>query len=160
MRKINRKSDFPHILAGLNFDVAINVDGLIRLNRFLHRKSMEASSERVAIIFNALHKTFIDGTAKDENSSSALPIAAIDRLWGKTGTVIAGTNNHYGYGIFTGGSDSVGIVSILRKGTGANTAKESKRILLKCGVWSVELRTRTQLHINLAPLAKPLRTLR
>ena len=127
--KINSKSDFPSILAGLNFDVTINIDGLMKLNRFLYRKSMERSSEKFIVIFNALHKTFIDGTAKDE-SNEAKYNESKERLWGKTGTVITGTNNHYGYGIFIGGSDSCGIVSILRKGTGANSAKESKKILL------------------------------
>jgi NDP-sugar pyrophosphorylase family protein len=124
--KVNNKSDFSSILAGLNFDVIINIDGLMKLDKFLYRKKMEASSEKFIIIFNALHRTFIDGTAKDENSDTA---SNRERLWGKTGTVIAGTNNHYGYGIFIGGSDSVGIVSIFRKGTGSHAAKESKKIL-------------------------------
>jgi hypothetical protein len=129
--EINRSSDFPNILAGLNFDVSITVDGLIKLNRFLYRKSLEGSSEKFAAIFNSLHRTFIDGTAKDENSSaSPMYNESIKKLWGKTGTVIAGTNKHYGYGIFTGGSDSVGIISILRKGSGAGAAKEAKGILL------------------------------
>jgi hypothetical protein len=120
-------------LAGLNFDVTINIDGLMKLNRFLYRKNIERSSEKFAIIFSALHKTFIDGTAKDNKEASNIsPLynGYSKNLWGKTGTVITGTNNHYGYGIFTGGSDSVGVVSIFRKGTGANAAKESKKILL------------------------------
>ena len=129
MRTANSKSDFSHMLAGLNFDVTITVEGLMKLNRFLYTKNLEHSSERFSVIFNALHKTFIEGTAKDDGKGLSLSNES-GRLWGKTGTVIAGTNNHYGYGIFTGGSDSVGIVSILRKGTGANAAKESKKILL------------------------------
>jgi SpoIID/LytB domain protein len=127
----NIKYDFPSILAGLNFDVTITIDGLMKLNRFLYRKSIEHSSGKFAIIFNALHKTFIDGTAKDESDNiNSKYDKSKESLWGKTGTVITGTNNHYGYGIFIGGSDSVGIVSIIRKGTGANAAKESKKIIL------------------------------
>ena len=128
---INSRADFPYILAGLNFDITINIDGLIKLNRFFYREKMKHSSEKFVTIINALHRTFIDGTAKDENSSISNYYKNRERLWGKTGTVIAGTNNHYGYGIFIGGSDSVGIVSIIRKGTGANAAHESKKILLK-----------------------------
>ncbi|MCL1865677.1 MAG: penicillin-binding transpeptidase domain-containing protein [Spirochaetes bacterium] len=122
--EINNKSDFPYILAGLNFNVTISVTGLMKLNRFIYAKNTEHSSEKFVMIFNALHKTFIDGTAKDKDSESQ------KSLWGKTGTVIAGTNNHYGYGIFIGGSDSAGIVSIFKKSTGANAAKESKKILI------------------------------
>ena len=51
------------------------------------------------------------------------------RIWGKTGTVISGTNSHCGYGIFIGGSGRNGIVSILRKGSGTLAAGYSAKIL-------------------------------
>jgi len=137
---IKSKRDFSTLLAGLNFNLTVTVDGMIRLNRHIYIESREHPSGRISIIFNALHKTFTEGTAKehsDENSqnksysntSIQLNTKRKD-LWGKTGTVIAGTNSHHGYGIFTGGLNSTGIVAILRKGTGAAAAKESEKILL------------------------------
>ena len=132
MPEIRGSSNFSNILSGLNFDVTINIDGLMKLNRFLYRKSTDGSSEKFAVIFDSLHRTFVDGTAKDDNSPASPAYNEFKRnLWGKTGTVIAGTNKHYGYGIFTGGSDSAGIISIFRKGKGAGAAKESKNILEK-----------------------------
>jgi len=134
--EIKSKADFSNLLAGLNFNVTITVDGLIKLNRYIYLENKDHSSEEMEVIFNALHKTFTDGTAKENGSEKvSLNLSGSNSnfkkdLWGKTGTVIAGTNNHYGYGIFTGGLSSTGIVAILRKGTGAMAAKESEKILL------------------------------
>ncbi len=138
---IKSKSDFSNLLAGLNFNLTITIDGIIRLNRYIYMEKSENSSGKVGIIFTALHKTFTDGTAKEHDDEviqqSSLNHISVrhnirsKELWGKTGTVIAGTNSHYGYGIFTGGLNSTGIVTILKKGTGAIAAKESKKILLE-----------------------------
>jgi SpoIID/LytB domain protein len=137
---IKDNKDFADLLAGLNFNLTITIYGIIRLNRHIFMENKEGSSERAGIIFSTLHKTFTIGTAKEHdgekmknrsynNFSMQQNIKEKD-LWGKTGTVIAGTNSHHGYGIFTGGLKSSGIAAILRKGTGAETAKESKKILL------------------------------
>lgn len=126
------RAGFSNLLAGLNFRSTITVDGIIKLNRYLYIINKEHPTEEAGIIFNALHKTFTDGTAKEiAEENNSLP-DRINRngLWGKTGTVIAGTNNHYSYGIFTGGLSATGIVAVLRKGTGAMAARESEKILL------------------------------
>lgn len=132
--------DFSHLLAGLNFNLAITIEGIIKLNRYIYMGNKDHLSTEIEVIYHALHKTFTEGTAKkhdEENIQNnsykniSLPYS-IERkeLWGKTGTVIAGTNSHCGYGIFTGGLNSTGIVAILRKGTGAIAANESEKILL------------------------------
>jgi len=128
----NDKAGFSNLLAGLDFRSTITIDGIIKLNRFLYTENKEHHREENAIIFAALHKTFTDGTAK-ETATETIPLPGkinIKDLWGKTGTVIAGTNSHCSYGIFTGGLSSTGIAAILRKGTGAMAAGESKKILL------------------------------
>ncbi len=138
--KIKNKKEFSNLLAGLNFNLTITIDGIIKLNRYIYMESKENPAGRTGEIFTALHKTFTDGTAKehpDDNIQNKYRgiISQNDYnikkdLWGKTGTVIAGTNSHHGYGIFTGGLNSKGITAILRKGTGASAAKESEKILL------------------------------
>ena len=138
--RIKSRGDFANLLAGLNFNLTITVDGIIKLNRHIFMESKENPSGRTGEIFTALHKTFTDGTAKEKPEDNLLNKSggnisqnyySIKKdLWGKTGTVIAGTNSHHGYGIFTGGLKSSGIAAILRKNTGAETAKESKKILL------------------------------
>ena len=135
MPEIKNKNEFSNLMGGLNFRVTITIDGIIKLNRYLYNTNKNEPSTETEIIFNALHKTFTDGTAKKIlNQNKNLLSATLEsrkNLWGKTGTVIAGTNTHYGYGLFTGGLNSTGIVSILKKGTGAMAAHESELILLK-----------------------------
>ena len=133
---LKNRNDFSNLLAGLNFNVTITIDGIMKLNRYIYMENKTHPTEELEIIFSALHKTFTEGTAKEiegentlHNISSPYNISR-KNLWGKTGTVIAGTNSHCGYGIFTGGLNSRGIVAILRKGTGAITARESEKLLL------------------------------
>jgi hypothetical protein len=133
---IKNRSDFSNLLAGLDFRVTITISGIMKLNRYIYMQNNDHKSEEVEIIFNALHKTFTRGTAKntEDDNPKLNSLSQHGRhnkdLWGKTGTVIAGTNSHHGYGIFTGGITSTGIVAILRKGTGAMAAKESEKLLL------------------------------
>ena len=133
---INSRKDFSNLLAGVNFNLTVTIEGIIKLNRYIYMENKVHPSEESEIIFSALHKTFTEGTAKEINAGNIHPEISsphkISRelLWGKTGTVIAGTNSHYSYGIFTGGLDSTGIVAILRKGTGTMAARESENILL------------------------------
>ncbi len=132
---IKNKSDFSNFLAGLNFRMTITIDGIVKLNRYLYLQNKDNPSKEIEMIFTALHKTFTEGTAKDTEDEKRLQtlsssnIISKENLWGKTGTVIAGTNSHHGYGIFTGGINSTGIVALLRKGTGAMAAKEAEKIL-------------------------------
>lgn len=129
------RSGFAGLLAGLNFRTTISVAGIIKLNRFLYTENRDHKTEASAIIMDALHKTFTEGTASETDAvttvHNTLPGYNTEKkdLWGKTGTVIAGTNSHCSYGIFTGGKGPVGIVAILRKGTGALAANESGKIL-------------------------------
>lgn len=132
---IKSGKEFSSMLAGLDFNLKITVNGIIKLNRYLCLPGEEPSSAEKEIIFDALHKTFTEGTAKKTLRESNHPDnkisynATLNNIWGKTGTVISGTNSHFGYGIFTGGTSSMGIVALLRKGTGAPAARESERLL-------------------------------
>jgi hypothetical protein len=126
--------EFASLLAGLDFNVTITICGLMKLVRYIKTESPDSSPE-MNIIFNALRKTFTEGTAKDtvekkvSDDRQCLHDTLIQGLWGKTGTVISGTNTHHGYGIFAGGNSSTGIVSLVRKSTGAMAAKTSAKIL-------------------------------
>ena len=72
-----------------------------------------------------MKKTFTEGTAKplmNEAHTLIEPAAVPSGLWGKTGTIIAGTNSHHSYGLFTGGCNNTGVIVILRKGKGTDAA--------------------------------------
>jgi len=134
--EIKNETDLSNLLSGTNFRLTITISGIIKLNRYIYAANQDRTSGEIVEIFDALHKTFTEGTAVEPDKNSILKkIASKDNinktyLWGKTGTIIAGSNSHCGYGIFTGGRGSVGIVTLLRKGTGATAARESEKILL------------------------------
>ncbi len=128
------RAEFSNLLAGLNFGATITIDGLIKLNRYITLTARGKRSAEFEDIFSALHKTFTDGTAVETHRTGGgekdnVKFKSISGLWGKTGTVIAGTNSHRGYGIFIGGGADTGIVSVLMNGTGAKAAIESEKIL-------------------------------
>jgi hypothetical protein len=117
--------EWSELLAGLNFSTDISVRDIMALTMYIHNPDNAISSDASAVISGALKKTFTEGTAKPaKNRTDTLiePAAISPEIWGKTGTVIAGTNSHHSYGLFTGGSNDTGIIVILRKGKGTDAA--------------------------------------
>ena len=139
---VNSDREFALLLAGLDYRLTVSVKGLMRLVMILSPGESgdgkissfreKISNEEFCIIRNALCSTMIMGTGIHSSSGSNARLEDYKRLsaWGKTGTVISGTNSHCGYGIFIGGCGRYGIVSILRRGTGAMAADYSGDILL------------------------------
>jgi len=98
--------------------------------------------QRLAI-FRALKETCIKGTAGGvtkpygaECNYQALPEHVknetwdmSENAWGKTATVIDGTNLPVSYGMFIGGSGRTGVVVVLRKGNGHLAARWARAVL-------------------------------
>ncbi len=126
--------EWSELLAGLNFSTAISVGDIIKLSMYIHTPHSAISPETSAVISGALKKTFTEGTAKPaktNNEAGIEPASISTELWGKTGTMIAGTNSHHSYGLFTGGYNDTGIIVILRKGKGTDAAHLALSLLKK-----------------------------
>lgn len=132
--EIKTEAEWSALLAGLDFRTDISVRDLITLSLFIDDADRRLPRDAAGIITGALRKTFTSGTAKitekDIASNIGLKIIPPD-MWGKTGTVIAGTNSHHSYGLFTGGCGGTGIVTIFRKGRGVDAAHLSVSLLKK-----------------------------
>jgi hypothetical protein len=145
-------SQWSGLLAGLDSRLSISVGDYIRLVRYLNsttprtgdRGCPHLAEQGRLEIFKALEGTFIHGTASgpvkpfgpscNYNRLKELKEKADGRgqqhgLWGKTSTVLDGTNRAVSYGIFIGGYGNRGIVAVLRKGNG-NLAAHWARLLL------------------------------
>ncbi len=132
--RINSMEEWSSLLAGLDFRTDISVRDLIRLSIFIRNADKHLPPDAAVLISDALRKTFTSGTAEitDKDISAQRELSHLPPgIWGKTGTVIAGTNSHHSYGIFTGGCGDTGIVTILRKGRGVEAAHLSLLILKK-----------------------------
>jgi len=136
MKENYDSAGFSKILCGLDFEIKITVSDLVTLTQLFQKLADNRISggilkkigrEEAVIISEALHRTFLHGTAKPETTGTD----KLAGIWGKTGTVMTGTNYHSSYGIFIGGNGSTGIVSILPESNGKNCAKFSLSILLK-----------------------------
>lgn len=132
--EIKSNKEWSELLAGLDFRTDISVKDLIKLTVYINNPDNTLPSDASEIIAAALKKTFTEGTAK--NSGSDITASNDNRihqagLWGKTGTVIAGTNSHHSYGLFTGGLSDTGIIVILRKGKGTEAAHLAMSLLGK-----------------------------
>ncbi len=142
--EIKDDTEFARLLAGLDYRVRFTVNDLIALTRLLsltetNDNNIESFKRQMTlksrtIILNALRQTMVNGTATyDHNmvfspgnghiTPSKPPVYPCRDIWGKTATVIAGTNRNAVYGIFLGGCEDKGIVVILRNGNGQKTAK-------------------------------------
>jgi len=151
---IKKKRDWARRCAGLDFQVSLRVEDLVKVamlvsgesseNEEVNRLRREMNPEGLAMLRRALAQTFTMGTA-------ALPVhpagprcnweppvlltgkmeqRPVDAgLWGKTSTVIDGTNLPLGYGMFLGGRDDRGVLVILRKGNGHLAAQWGRLIL-------------------------------
>lgn len=148
---ISGREQWSKLLAGLDFRFAFTIDDYIRLARYIHSGRPPDNEtagfsiperERIAILAS-LKETFTTGTA----SGRFLPAGPTcnysglgglvsresflkkDGMWGKTATVIDGTNKPMSYGLFVGGRGGSGIVAVLRKGNGRMTAHWAEAVL-------------------------------
>lgn len=151
--EISTKREWTDLLAGLDFRVSFTVRDLIAIARYFYCSNTGDAMPSVSgimvpyqekmKIFHGLQETFTRGTAFEQKKRSGAPynyrcleIADTDtagrqltELWGKTSTVIDGTNKPESYGIFMGGNGTQGIIVILRKGTGNMASRWARRIL-------------------------------
>ncbi len=126
---------FARLLAGLDYRVRFTVRDGIALARLLAPGGREdprlrLSPERRDIITRALYETMISGTAG--NGTAESPAAHHDPCglpWGKTATVLSGSNRLTGYGLFLGGKGGRGVFIALRGGTGAKAARLAPGLL-------------------------------
>ncbi len=140
---VKNDREFAALLAGLDFRLNVSVSGLIKLALLLSPGECEdrrinsfrgkIRTDEFREIHDALRCTMTKGTgshgADGCREGTGIPEYLRPATWGKTGTVISGTNSHCGYGIFIGGCGNTGIVSVLRKGTGSIAACYSSCIL-------------------------------
>jgi stage II sporulation protein D len=154
--EIKSKKEEAEFLAGLDFRISLGIKDLIKIVALL--QPVERIDTRVRRIQNliplsgrnkiieALYGTFVRGTAafhrkrKKQGSTknrftfsrknTELLNRKSDAVWGKTSTVIDGTNMPGSYGIFLGGYETEGIILFLKNSTGHHAAKWGKIILL------------------------------
>ncbi len=151
-----KRGDEAEILAGLDFRISLGIADLIKIAALF--QPVEPVNKRVRNIRNsiplwgrnaileALYGTFIKGTAafhREGEKPVAMKNSLIfsrenalllnnknDGLWGKTSTVIDGTNKPVSYGIFLGALETKGIILFLKNSNGHNAAKWGKILLL------------------------------
>lgn len=132
-------NEFGEFIAGLDFRSRIKIGDLVKLvmlvgssqnsdmliNKF--RRTIPVSCHEALLGY--LRQTFYIGTAASDNKMTRIkyPLS----LWGKTGTVVFGTNYSASFGLFIGGMNDKGIVSLIRYGTGHDAAGRSLKILDK-----------------------------
>ncbi|HOD15223.1 MAG TPA: penicillin-binding transpeptidase domain-containing protein [Spirochaetota bacterium] len=151
--RISGDREWSLMLAGLDFRLTFAIDDYIKLVRFLNCSGSYATVEEACpavlsydqrlAIFRALKETCIKGTAGGvtkpygaECNYQALPEHVknetwdmSENAWGKTATVIDGTNLPVSYGMFIGGSGRTGVVVVLRKGNGHLAARWARAVL-------------------------------
>ncbi len=144
---------WAELLAGLDFRVSFTIGDLIRIARYCYFGTGEVRDRSVPAIavpyrermklFQGLRDTFTNGTAAEqkkrtgpfcnyiplEGTSEKKDATPLTDLWGKTATVLAGTNMPVSYGLFMGGNGTTGIIVVLRKGTGAMASRWARKIL-------------------------------
>jgi hypothetical protein len=147
--------------AGLDFKYRFRLSGLIKMVQFLSLKETADSNinelkqlfpgEKLEKLRHALQNTFISGTAywKETDSIKKNKVSKEfmeqcskeimqskkgrneNKLWGKTSTIIHGSNKLVSYGLFIGGDDKTGIITLLRGSNGHVAAQWAKCILNK-----------------------------
>ena len=148
---ISDKKEFARLLSGLDFRVRFTVNDLIKIVQLISPVHTDNSSverakrlfpiekrDRISqALFNAVRNGTASGTVKPYGANiNSLPLihnnhyrnvlknsALISSIWGKTSTVVEGTNKKYSYGTFIGGNEEKGVIVILRKGNGHLAAK-------------------------------------
>jgi SpoIID/LytB domain protein len=142
---VRHDTECARLYAGLDFRVTFSVRDLRKLVRFITPvPTNETRFERIKRLYaverdligaglrDVLEKGTASGAIKPYGARiNYLPLLEKrlsdtgegGRRWGKTSTVVAGTNRKHSYGIFIGGDDEKGIVVLLRKGNGHLAAK-------------------------------------
>jgi len=146
----NRK--FARLLGGLDFSMRFRGADFITLLRLVSDVPLEdqqimtvrnsISAEMRNILRRSLIRVVRDGTAsprpgddekkilynqeKYDNNDSA---DVIEAVFGKTATVMDGTNRACSYGIFIGGTGDTGVMVLLRNGNGHRAARYGVRLL-------------------------------
>lgn len=147
---------FARLLAGLDFSMRFRITDYITLLRLVSdvpledprimavRNSIPADMRNV--LRGALIRVVREGTAAamhgderkkllynqeeyDNNDSGGMTVA----VFGKTATVMDGTNRACSYGIFIGGAGGTGVVAVLRNGNGRRAARYGIMLLRKYG---------------------------
>jgi stage II sporulation protein D len=153
--EIAGEKQWSELLAGLDFRISFTVADYMRLVKLLYCneamdrdgadcRSAVPQQERYRIL-TALQGTFVSGTASGRLKPAGDPGTyrvledwlarkSSDRpaeMWGKTSTVMDGTNRAMSYGLFIGGSGATGIVAVLRKANGHVTAKWAEMVMTR-----------------------------
>jgi SpoIID/LytB domain protein len=115
------------------------------VNEYTNMHDGFISLQQRQTVYSYLFATFQNGTASEklimhwpnENFENLFDASyqrqknSENRMWGKTSSVVTGTNNLTGYGLFLGGSGDTGIVAIIRHGNGNLAARQARYILDK-----------------------------
>ncbi len=125
---ISDDKKWPQFLAGLDFRCTMTVSDFVKLVLILNKKMKEKDS--CAIFFSdSLKNTFIIGTARPDKGNFISQEVIRAGIWGKTSTIIYGSNFTTSYGLFVGAIGEKGIVTLLRKSVGRDAANLSAEIL-------------------------------
>ena len=145
--EIKTTEQWSRLLAGLDYKISFSVKDYIRVLRYLNftaeNDSVFIPVEQRTIILKSLKDTFTKGTASGKLKPYGSPknfdgLAEIlkqkesqlhSEIWGKTATIIDGTNKPESYGLFIGGLGNIGIITLIRKGNG-NLAARWAQVLL------------------------------
>ena len=148
--EITDERQWAAMLAGLDFRMSLSMNDYIQIVRFLNVDAQQREdsicpavpAQARITIFKALTEIFTKGTASGPVKPYGSPNNYIQlkgltikegvlphELWGKTSTVVDGTNRPLSYGLFIGGSGDTGIIALLRKGNG-NLAARWVRLVL------------------------------
>ncbi len=143
---------FARLLAGLDFSLRFRVRDIISVTRVFSDgpvgdPQIEAvragiPAEMRSVIRHALADCVTRGTASPEGApprgrgekreEGHNDVDKLDSaLFGKTSTVLEGTNRAVSYGIFTGARGDEGIVAVLRNGSGHDAARAAIRLLAR-----------------------------
>jgi hypothetical protein len=146
---IRSEKEFSRLLSGLDFRMKLSVGDLMKIIQFISPVNIDNGpvdmakrlySAETDIIHRALIDTVEKGTASGNlkpygSELNYRPLLESDKkdvlsgeyhsgeIWGKTSTIIEGTNRMHSYGIFIGGDDERGVIVLLRKGNGHIAAK-------------------------------------
>jgi len=146
---------WARVFSGLDFRISFSISDLIKILQVLYPDNtgderVESFKKLIPVsdrnrIFNTLKNTFVIGTGSGEvKPAGALynyePLIRKDNLikmkdinlmeyWGKTSTVIDGTNRALNYGMFIGGRGDKGIIVVIQRGYGHIAAKWALKLL-------------------------------
>ncbi len=155
--EVKDAGEWAGMLSGTDFRITVTVADLIKIAGIIDPGSGHGPGGDAVqgqgpglnfrlSIMKGLLKSFTGGTARYPSEESASLKKRylsdfteemreklgrnFDGMWGKTSTVIDGTNRPLSYGMFLGGYNNLGVVVVLRDGTGHLAAQWGKLILL------------------------------